>query len=151
MWGSKEFHILAILLPGPEISVAVPYARFLATVGRTDTMDSGNISCNFQCMTLKSGGPCTLAWTPTANKWGSGRPHDRRHCVCLCIDRVFEWLEHSLCLSELGTTVFRGILSRAAEFARFRGISIFLRNFVEFSTDATNMPYFDRFQAAIDN
>jgi len=27
----------------------------------------------------------------------------------------------------------------------------FLRNFAEFSTDATNMPYFGRFQAAIDN
>jgi len=51
--------------------------------------------------------------------------------------------------------VERGILSRATEFTRFRGISIFLQifakcHFAEFRTDATNMPYI-QFQAAMDN
>jgi len=42
----------------------------------------------------------------------------------------------------------RGILSRAAEFACFHRMSIFLRNFILAGSN-TDMPYFVWFQAAI--
>ena len=50
----------------------------------------------------------------------------------------------------IGTKVFCGT-SRAAEFALFSRISIVLRNLVLTGDKSTNMPYFVRFQAAIDN
>jgi len=43
------------------------------------------------------------------------------------------------------------LLSRAAEFARFNGISIFWQNLVLAGDNSTNMPYFVQFQAAVDN
>jgi len=52
--------------------------------------------------------------------------------------------------SSIGTTVFRG----TRNFEPSHGICLFSQNFyifVEFSTDATNMPYFGRFQAAVNN